>query len=225
MSQTKDRITITVDPQVRAYVERLVEAGRATSVSAAFNEAMTERISRDRGYVPLQKAKVAQADADPAIRAKVDRMTAYVDEQLARFTSEDTATMPLVLDTSVLIEIARGDIGLMALVQGYDANGQAMVMSTLAVAAASLDTRSEESADLLTGLELLAGMTVAPLSGVGQAVKLADVIARTDLDPRDAHVAAVADAATCPILHARRREVRRGASAELDQPLPVSGDR
>jgi Arc/MetJ-type ribon-helix-helix transcriptional regulator len=88
MSQGKDRITITVDPQVRAYVERLVETGRATSVSAAFNEAMTERINRDRRRRALWKAKVAEAEADPAIRAKVDRMAACVDEQLARFTSE-----------------------------------------------------------------------------------------------------------------------------------------
>jgi Arc/MetJ-type ribon-helix-helix transcriptional regulator len=88
MSQAKDRITITVDPQVRAYAERLVEAGRATSVSAAFNEAITERINRDRRRRALWKAKVAEAEADPAIRAKVDRMAAYVDEQLARFTSE-----------------------------------------------------------------------------------------------------------------------------------------
>jgi Arc/MetJ-type ribon-helix-helix transcriptional regulator len=83
-----DRITITVDPQVRAYVERLVEAGRATSVSAAFNEAMMDRISRDRRVRAVWKAKIAQAEADPAVRARVERMAAHVDEQLARFTSE-----------------------------------------------------------------------------------------------------------------------------------------
>ena len=87
MSQTKDRITITVDPQVRAYVERLVEAGRVTSVSAAFNEAMTERINRDRRVRALWKAKVAQAEAQ-ADHAKVERMIAHLDEQLARFADE-----------------------------------------------------------------------------------------------------------------------------------------
>jgi Arc/MetJ-type ribon-helix-helix transcriptional regulator len=87
MSQAKDRITITVDPQVRAYVERLVEAGRATSVSAAFNEAMTERMNRDRRVRALWKAKVAQAEAQ-ADHAKVDRMIAHVDEKLARFADE-----------------------------------------------------------------------------------------------------------------------------------------
>jgi predicted nucleic acid-binding protein len=132
----------------------------------------------------------------------------------------DAPTIPVVLDTGVLIEIARGDLDLIKFILHYDARGQAMVMPTLAVAAASLDSRSEESADLLTGLELLAGMTVAPLSGVGQAAKLADVIARTDLDPWDAHVAAVADAATCPILTLDGGKWR-GASAELDQPLHV----
>jgi Arc/MetJ-type ribon-helix-helix transcriptional regulator len=87
MSQGKERITITVDPQVRAYVERLVETGRATSVSAAFNEAMTERINRDRRRRALWKAKVAEAEAQ-ADHAKVDRMIAYLDEQLARFAGE-----------------------------------------------------------------------------------------------------------------------------------------
>ena len=87
MSQTKDRITITVDPQVRAYVERLVEAGRVTSVSAAFNEAMTERINRDRRVRALWKAKVAQAEAQ-ADHAKVERMIAHLDEQLARFADQ-----------------------------------------------------------------------------------------------------------------------------------------
>jgi hypothetical protein len=50
-----------------------------------------------------------------------------------------------------------------------------MVMPALAVSAASVDTRGEDAADLIRGLEMLAAMTVAPLSGVNQAVKLADV--------------------------------------------------
>jgi predicted nucleic acid-binding protein len=132
----------------------------------------------------------------------------------------DAPTIPLVLDTGVLIEIARGDPDLIKFILHYDASGQAMVMPALAVAAASLGTRSEDAADLLSGLGLLAAMTVAPLSGVDQAVKLADVIARTDLDPWDAHVAAVADAAICPILTLHGGKWR-GASAELDQPLHV----
>jgi predicted nucleic acid-binding protein len=124
------------------------------------------------------------------------------------------------LDTGVLVELARGDVDLIKFILSYDASGQAMVMPTLAVAAASLDTRSEDAADLIRGLELLTSMTVAPLNGVNQAVKLADVIAKTDLDPWDAHVAAVADAATCPIL-TLDGEKWRGASAALDQPLHV----
>jgi Arc/MetJ-type ribon-helix-helix transcriptional regulator len=87
MSQAKDRITITVDPQVRAYAERLVEAGRATSVSAAFNEAMMERMNRDRRVRALWKAKVAQVEAQ-ADHARVDRMIAHVNEQLARYADE-----------------------------------------------------------------------------------------------------------------------------------------
>lgn len=77
MSEAKARITITVDPQVSAYAERLVEAGHATSVSAAFNEAMAEKAYRDRRRRGLWNAKVARADSD-----RVSRMIAFVDEQL-----------------------------------------------------------------------------------------------------------------------------------------------
>lgn len=132
----------------------------------------------------------------------------------------DAPAIPVVLDTGVLIEIACGDLDLIKFILRNDASGQAMVMPALAVAAASLDTRSEDAADLIRGLELLAAMTVAPLSGVNQAVRLADVIAKTDLDPWDAHVAAVADAAICPILTLDARKWR-GASAGLDQSLHV----
>jgi hypothetical protein len=40
---------------------------------------------------------------------------------------------PLVLDASVLIEAARGDAGVMTLLQGYDADGQPLIMPVLAV--------------------------------------------------------------------------------------------
>jgi hypothetical protein len=43
MSDRKARLTITVDSHLSAYAEHLVESGYATSVSAAFNEAMAEK--------------------------------------------------------------------------------------------------------------------------------------------------------------------------------------
>jgi predicted nucleic acid-binding protein len=60
--------------------------------------------------------------------------------------------------------------------------------------------RSDEAAELLEGLERLSNAMVAPLRDAEQAVRLAAVIARTGLDPWDAHAAAVADASVCPIL-------------------------
>ena len=79
MSDRKSRLTITVDPHLSAYAERLVEAGHATSVSAAFNEAMAEKAYRDRRRRSLWKTK-----ADEANPARVSRMMAHVDQQLAR---------------------------------------------------------------------------------------------------------------------------------------------
>jgi predicted nucleic acid-binding protein len=87
-------------------------------------------------------------------------------------------------------------------------------------AGASLDVRSDEADDLLAGLELLDSVTAAPLSGAEQAARLAGVIARTGLGPWDAHVAAIADVAICPILtlDAARWEQ---PSADLDEPLHI----
>jgi hypothetical protein len=116
--------------------------------------------------------------------------------------TEDGAAIPapLILDVSVLIEIARGDTDIMTLIQDYDAAGQPLVVPALAVTAASIDMPSEEAADLLGGLELFGNIEIAPLQGVEQAVRLAAVISATELDRWDAHVAAIADASVCPIL-------------------------
>jgi hypothetical protein len=60
----------------------------------------------------------------------------------------------------------------------------------------------------------------AALRDAGQAVRLAAVIARTGLDPWDAHVAPVAAAAVCPILTHDATRWQEHA-ADLDEPLHV----
>jgi hypothetical protein len=59
---------------------------------------------------------------------------------------------------------------------------------------------------------------VAPLRDTEQATRLAAVIARTGLDPWDAHVAAVADASVCAILTLEAEKWREHAR-DLDEPL------
>ena len=90
----------------------------------------------------------------------------------------------------------------------------------LAITAASLDVRSDEADELLDGLELLGNAEIAPLKGAEQAARLAAVIAGTGLDPWDAHVAAVADAAICPILTLDAAKWRQYAE-RLDEPLHI----
>jgi hypothetical protein len=77
MSGKKARLTITVDPDLSNYAERLVQSGHAASVSAAFNEAMAEKAYRDRRRRELWKAKSEQACPD-----RVARMMAHIDRQL-----------------------------------------------------------------------------------------------------------------------------------------------
>jgi predicted nucleic acid-binding protein len=125
---------------------------------------------------------------------------------------------PLILDASILTEAARGDAGVMNLIQEYDAAGQPLIIPALAVTAASLDTRSEDAEAILHGLERLENAMVAPLRDTEQATRLATVIARTGLDPWDAHVAAVADASVCAILTLEAGKWREHA-ADLDEPL------
>jgi Arc/MetJ-type ribon-helix-helix transcriptional regulator len=78
MSDRKARLTITVDPYLSAYAEQLVESGRATSVSAVFNDALAERIERDKRIARRWKEITAQADT-----AQVERMIAHAEAQAA----------------------------------------------------------------------------------------------------------------------------------------------
>ena len=125
---------------------------------------------------------------------------------------------PLVLDASVLIEAACGDAGVMTLLQGYNAEGQPLILPVLAVTAASRDMSSEDAEAILHGLERLENAMAAPVRDVEQAIRLATVIARTQLDSYDAHVAAVADAAVCAILTLDPAKWREHAR-DLDEPL------
>jgi Arc/MetJ-type ribon-helix-helix transcriptional regulator len=78
MSARKARLTITVDPHLSAYAEHLVEEGKAPSVSAVFNDALSEKARRDRRA--LDRLKDTAAQADPAT---VARMMAHIDAQAA----------------------------------------------------------------------------------------------------------------------------------------------
>lgn len=118
------------------------------------------------------------------------------------------------------ITVARADPDIIGLIQGYDGRNQPMVIPALAIAGASLDARNEEADELLAGLELLDNITIAALNGAEQAARLAEVVARTGLDPWDADAAAIADAAVCPTLTLNGAKWREHA-ADLDEPLHI----
>jgi hypothetical protein len=129
-------------------------------------------------------------------------------------------TIPLILDDLVLTEIARGDAALIELIQRYDALGQPLVVPALAITGAYVDTRTEDAAALLEGIVLMEQIELAPLSTPRQALELADIQARTGLGPYPAHVAQVADAATCPILTLDASRWT-APSAALENPLYI----
>jgi Arc/MetJ-type ribon-helix-helix transcriptional regulator len=79
MSDRKTRVTVTIDPHLAAYAERLVESGKADSVSAVVNGALSERVDRDRRIRRRWQEITAQAD-----RSKVARMLAHIEAQRAQ---------------------------------------------------------------------------------------------------------------------------------------------
>lgn len=84
----KTPLTITIEPHLRAYAERLVAAGKAPSISAVVNQALADQYARDKRAAAVWKAKVDEAEADPAVMARVQRMKAHVDAQLARLGTD-----------------------------------------------------------------------------------------------------------------------------------------
>jgi Arc/MetJ-type ribon-helix-helix transcriptional regulator len=78
MSDRKTRLTVTIDPHLAAYAEQLVEAGKAPSVSAVVNDALEADRLRD-----LKARRLWKEAAEHADPAKVARMRAHVDAQLA----------------------------------------------------------------------------------------------------------------------------------------------
>ncbi|HMH94018.1 MAG TPA: hypothetical protein VK586_23430 [Streptosporangiaceae bacterium] len=79
MSERKTRVTVTIDPHLAAYAERLVESGKADSVSAVVNSALSAQEAQDRD--DLKYLREIAARADPA---KVARMLAHVEAQRAK---------------------------------------------------------------------------------------------------------------------------------------------
>jgi Arc/MetJ-type ribon-helix-helix transcriptional regulator len=79
MSDKKARITVTIDPDLAAYAEQLVEAGKAPSVSAVVNDALEADRLRDQKARRLWREAAEHADPE-----KVARMRAHVDAQLAQ---------------------------------------------------------------------------------------------------------------------------------------------
>jgi Arc/MetJ-type ribon-helix-helix transcriptional regulator len=75
VSDRKIRVTVTLEPHLAAYAERLVEAGKAPSVSAVVNDALTERVERDRRIARRWKELTAQAELTAITRGDYGIMT------------------------------------------------------------------------------------------------------------------------------------------------------
>ncbi|MBA3575262.1 MAG: type II toxin-antitoxin system ParD family antitoxin [Actinomycetota bacterium] len=86
MTQRKERLTVTVDPELIAAGAAAVEAGRADSLSGWVNQALAERAERDRKLAAL----------DDAIAAYEARAGSITDEELREQQRVDRAAAVVV---------------------------------------------------------------------------------------------------------------------------------
>lgn len=86
MAQRKERLTVTVDPELIAAGAAAVEAGRADSLSGWVNQALAERAERDRKLAAL----------DDAIAAYEARAGSITDEELREQQRVDRAAAVVV---------------------------------------------------------------------------------------------------------------------------------
>lgn len=107
---------------------------------------------------------------------------------------------PLILDSTILDELARGDLRVVEHILGRDAVGQPMVLSTLSITRTLTESNTEAAKEAMTGLAKMKEVLVAPLADAKQAVALAETARETGLGLDEAHVALIAHASVCPIL-------------------------
>jgi hypothetical protein len=86
MTLRKERLTVTVDPDLIAAGAAAVEAGRADSLSAWVNQALIEHAERDRKLAAL----------DDAIAAYEARAGSITDEELREQQRADRAAAVVV---------------------------------------------------------------------------------------------------------------------------------
>jgi glycerol dehydrogenase-like iron-containing ADH family enzyme len=86
MTQRKERLTVTVDPELIAAGAAAVEAGCADSLSGWVNQALAERAERDRKLAAL----------DDAIAAYEARAGSITDEELREQQRVDRAAAVVV---------------------------------------------------------------------------------------------------------------------------------
>lgn len=73
-------ITITLDPRLREWAEHLVATGKAPSISAVVNDALSASYAQHKRGLALLRDRAERADED-----RVARLRAHVDAQAAAF--------------------------------------------------------------------------------------------------------------------------------------------
>lgn len=78
-------ITVTLDPRLREWAEHLVATGKAPSISAVINDALTASYTQHKRGLALLRERAEHADED-----RVARMRAHIDAQAAALGLNDS---------------------------------------------------------------------------------------------------------------------------------------
>lgn len=77
-------ITVTLDPRLREWAEHLVATGKASSISAVINGALTESYNQHKRGLALLRERAGHADED-----RVARIKSHIDAQAAALGLSD----------------------------------------------------------------------------------------------------------------------------------------
>ncbi|MER5318537.1 hypothetical protein [Streptosporangium roseum] len=116
---------------------------------------------------------------------------------------EGDVKQALVLDVSVLTECARGDVGIINLIQQFDADRKPLIIPAMAVTGATVELGGDQDQlAVVSGLCRLDSANLTAVSNFKDGVEIGQVLIEVEscTTPWDAHAVTEALLHRCPIL-------------------------
>ncbi|MGV9776383.1 hypothetical protein [Streptosporangium sp. NPDC003464] len=134
---------------------------------------------------------------------------------------EDDVQQALVLDVSVLTECARGDVGIINLIQRFDADRKPLIIPATSVTGATVELGgNHDQLAVVSGLCRLDSATMPTVSDFKDGVEVGQVLVEMEscVTSWDAHAVTEALLHRCPVLtadYARWKDIVQDLSGGL----------